>query len=105
MKHTPGPWGVDSKVKSAIGKGPKNIAMVNFYKSAPPDPERDVAEEEHEANAHLIASAPELLDELTAADEAICSMCIRLNPQHKDCTSCPERDIRVAVIAKARGES
>lgn len=62
-KHTPGPWDVDEGDKSTIYEldAANPIAEVFSDRSA----------EENEANARLIAAAPELLDALTALlDEA-----------------------------------
>ena len=66
--------------------------------------------EEGEANAHLIAAAPDLYEELCEADRVICELCKCLNPQHasmddyKGCTSCGERTLRLNAIAKAEGK-
>ncbi len=57
-----------------------------------------------EANAQLIASAPKLYVELVEADEVICGLCKRLNPQHENCTSCEEREYRLKAIALAEGK-
>jgi len=58
-KHTPGPWYVaDTKIRTSINSEHKHIAMVNYsYRGI----ESDVMGEEHEANARLIAAAPDLL--------------------------------------------
>lgn len=56
------------------------------------------------ANAYLIASAPKLYVELGEADEVICQLCKRLNPQHENCTSCEEREYRLKAIANAEGK-
>lgn len=52
------------------------------------------------ANAQLMVQAPKLYEELVKADETICELCKRLNPQHKDCTSCEDREGRLKAIAK-----
>lgn len=62
MPHTPAPWKIDNSINTAINKGDKHIAMVNYYKCG--NPEVDVYGDEHEANARLIAAAPELLEAL-----------------------------------------
>ncbi len=61
-KHTPGPWHTDSDMHTAVNSSEpkKHIAMVNFYNAH----EHRMTEEEHQANAHLIASAPDLLKAL-----------------------------------------
>ena len=56
------------------------------------------------ANAQLIVSAPKLYVELVEADETICQLCKRLNPQHENCTSCEEREYRLKAIAEAEGK-
>lgn len=62
MTHTPGPWHVDkSHVRSSVNAGDKHIAMVNWWKSGK---ENDVYGKEHEANALLIAAAPQMLKAL-----------------------------------------
>ena len=67
MKHTPGPWRADSThVRTAINSiatvnnQRKHIAMINITKN----PEYEITIEEHEANAMLIAAAPDLLEAL-----------------------------------------
>jgi len=57
-----------------------------------------------EANAHLIAAAPDLYEELVEADEIICQLCKRLNPQHENCTSCEDRETRLKAILKVEGK-
>lgn len=61
-QHTPGPWIADnSRMLTSINAGnKKHIAMVNYFQCG--KPEFDVCGEEHEANARLIAAAPELLE-------------------------------------------
>jgi hypothetical protein len=61
-KFTPGPWWIDSAIKTSINAGPKHIAMVNLWKCG--KPELDVYGEEHEANARLIALAPTMYEVL-----------------------------------------
>ena len=56
-----------------------------------------------ESVKNLKDSTDELYVELCDTDEQICSMCKRLNPQHRDCTTCEERESRLAAIAKAEG--
>ncbi len=61
-KHTPGPWKIkDDFAKTAINTEKKHIAMVNYWKC---QDESCISDEEHEANARLIAAAPELLEVL-----------------------------------------
>ena len=63
--HTPGPWyvkrnGVRSPVNSEDGR---HIAMINYNPMTIPD-------EMHEANARLIAAAPEMLEVLIDLQES-----------------------------------
>jgi len=57
-----------------------------------------------EANAHLIAASPDMYEELLWADEAICSLCKEINPQHATCTKCDEHESRLKALAKAKGK-
>ena len=64
MRHTPGPWHVDSThVRHAINTNDVHIAMGNIGPG--------LTEDEGIANANLIAAAPELLDALQWLDTAI----------------------------------
>jgi hypothetical protein len=88
-KHTPGPWAVHPRIKDSVvtGKG-GSIADLVGTKSA----------QEHEANARLIAAAPEMLevlellesrwDEIVADDVSVTGSIHMIR----------------AAIAKARGE-
>ena len=63
--HTPGPWivkrnGVRSPVNSEDGR---HIAMINYNPMTIPD-------EMHEANARLVAAAPEMLEVLIELQES-----------------------------------
>lgn len=66
-KHTPGPWITENRYKTSINAGKKHIAMVNQYKSG--DIESDIWGDEHEANARLIAAAPDLLEAQTMGSQ------------------------------------
>lgn len=66
--HTAGPWTLDRDVKTAVRSGAKHVAMVNYY-NVPSDAVR-VAGDEHDANARLIAAAPDLLALALAVAEA-----------------------------------
>lgn len=68
MKHTPGPWIINNEIRTAINAGDKHIAMVNYAKTR----EYDLTGEEHEANARLIAEAPEMLEAIIQARAACC---------------------------------
>jgi hypothetical protein len=54
-------------VKTAISSGCKHVAMVNYFDCGKGDP-RSIMKEEHEANARLIAAAPEMLEVLRWLD-------------------------------------
>lgn len=66
--------------------------------------------EEQKANAHKMAAAPRLYEELKEVDAVICILCKRLNPQHvtmdngKGCNWCPDREIRLKALALAEGK-
>ena len=59
--------------------------------------------EECEANVHLLAASKDLYSELVGADDTICALCKRLNPQREGCTSCQDREARLKAIRKAAG--
>lgn len=66
--HTNGPWEIDAThcrtaINSKSGKR-KHVAMVNITKNS----EYEITKEEHEANARLIAAAPEMLEVLRWLD-------------------------------------
>lgn len=100
--HTPGPWqfidatkvaGMRYAPKCVIKGGSKQIASFSWHECSPWYPTKD----ESQANASLIAAAPELLEALTALLEV-----------HENGCNGPEaamtvRDAR-AAIGKARGE-
>jgi hypothetical protein len=66
--HSNAPWRVEGEnVKTAISSGCKHIAMVNYFDCGIGDP-RSISKEEHEANAKLIAAAPEMLEALRRVD-------------------------------------
>jgi len=44
----------------------------------------------------------QLISELLEADSEICILCKRLNPQHSECTSCEDRERRLALIKEAK---
>ena len=62
--HSNAPWRIEGvNVKTAISSGCKHVAMVNYFDCGKGDP-RSIMKEEHEANAKLIAAAPEMLEAL-----------------------------------------
>jgi hypothetical protein len=42
----------------------------------------------------------ELKQQIKEDDETICALCKIINPQHKDCNSCSERDERKLVLGE-----
>ncbi len=84
VQHTPGPWYLDERERSIIGKcdtGTKRIAVMN--KSWP----------QHDPDARLIAAAPELLASL----EEVLAYCV----EHGHNWMCMAQ--ARAAIAKATG--
>lgn len=66
--HSKAPWRVEGdKIRTAISSGAKHVAMVNYFNCGPGDP-RTITDEEHEANANLIAAAPKMLEVLRWLD-------------------------------------
>lgn len=58
-KHTPGPWRLDKRASCAVvGEGGRMVASTSVHTSNTDDGEHV---NENEANARLIAAAPELL--------------------------------------------
>lgn len=96
QKHTPGPWTAEHGIYGSIvckdGK-----SMIAVWPEALGGPEFP-----HEANARLIAAAPELL-------EALLQVIAEKAPSYHDCTDdgLPECVWceALAAIAKATGES
>lgn len=69
--HTNGPWEADAthcrtaiNSKATADSPRKHVAMINITKN----PEYEISKEEHEANAKLIAAAPEMLEVLRWLD-------------------------------------
>lgn len=61
FKGTPAPWVIDEWSMTGINSESKHVALVNYSHHGLPN---DVYGDEHNANAHLITSAPELLEAL-----------------------------------------
>lgn len=105
-KHTPGPWyAVDNGVYWEIGIGPDKYSpkigdvCASKHRGKDEDPVDGLLVEE--ANARLIAAAPELLEAL----EEIRSAAIDLDQDEESSVTALENAIRKArlAIAKARG--
>ena len=82
-KHTPGPWAIDGEGTNAMVRGADLTIVAVRHRLTGPT---------HEANARLIAAAPELLEAL----ESILS---------DACDNGAYWDKARAAIAKARGET
>jgi hypothetical protein len=104
-KHTPGPWfavrnSAYWEVNPARNYGDEHIpyTVADCCPSDPADPDGGL----QEANARLIAAAPDLLVAAKMADAVMSEMAARVGSQHAwwDIIF----DIR-AAIAKARGQS
>ena len=104
IKHTRGPWKHTGNNQSLnnyaemvhTGKwGPMPLCVIH---------PRHHGDDTAKANARLIATAPELLEELKDALNHICYLCKIINPQHQNCTSCEDMEIRREAINKAEGE-
>ena len=59
-KHTPGPWQVNKKVKTSVETVKDGQGINLIAQTEDPDGQRSLSEDQ--ANAKLIAAAPELLD-------------------------------------------
>lgn len=90
-KFTPGPWSLLFNDKTKVVFENKGVAIfvadtyAGFTKS----------DSEQEANAALIAAAPELYKEL----EKHCALCVMRHPEMEKCKLCETRK----VLNKARG--
>ena len=106
-KHTPGPWHVNHAGSAKKGEPFK---IDEFYVYAPntqddtaicADVIDPVTQEPNEANARLIAAAPELLEALVMAREALASFCTAFKvPAFSTSEKFKKID---AAIAKATG--
>ena len=96
MSHTPGPWVVAGHPWNIKSVEPERlVCSAQFYGALPEPRERA----EVEANARLIAAAPELL--------AACKEVVRLNDAGVDYTGCMESQpdwLKAARAAIAKAE-
>lgn len=100
-EHTPGPWTADTTTLSGVVeiRDSEKRMLTTVY--APEYTHHPVTAGEAEANARLIAAAPELLDALTdAVANCGCSLDQRESGHHVDCFA-PRA---LEVIRKTRGE-
>ena len=99
MEHTPGPWEVDQKEPWVINSGWGCIAEAYFGQVIGNNGQRKkVASGEAEANAHLIAAAPDLLEALIVACRDIENEWGCGNSESGQCVNCPIG--RTIAIAK-----
>lgn len=114
MKHTPGPWSVSNKYgsKGAVAHASGFIAFPTMPREASEDridgeswldmrtrtqPDRDAIDSEKEANARLIAAAPDMLQALKQMLDAF----------HHDPLGCGQDaavEAALDAVAKAQGE-
>jgi hypothetical protein len=93
-KHTKGPWEVDKIASMHVQSGRRGVCSTGGYSNNQECPIK--IEEENQANAHLIAAAPDMLEALEEV----------LNIKDYDTAEkCEEvREKARAIVAKARGE-
>lgn len=93
FKGTPGPWEVVGPCCDAVGA---NFDKGGWYKPIANHPPRTGGKhtDEYNANLHLIAAAPELLEALQDA--------LHVHDKHSEY---PEWDFARAAIAKALGQT
>lgn len=84
-QHTPGPWNLHPRIKPEIPVVYKDGCIIATVDTSAPEPG------EREANARLIASAPELLDMVKNLHGALGAH------RFRDCKGCQ-------LIAKAEGK-
>lgn len=90
-KHTPGPWVIHQK---------KTVLSYDLMASRMDHMEgKSVSPDEHEANATLIAAAPDLL---AALEQSLMAL---IGYQHQNEITKAAQNSARAAIAKARGES
>jgi hypothetical protein len=117
MKHTRGPWQEDRGFRDCFNHASGHYTVEDDYMTVYMgeescenfDPKKhdycEVWGSNQEANAHLIAAAPELLEACRAAAEALNGKYpwpIRGNPTQKECKEVA-LEIVLKAIAKAEG--
>jgi hypothetical protein len=103
MAHTPAPWLRESQINS---EGSDWIIVTKDYKEIVDlrlDDGLVVSEDEQEANAALIAAAPELLDALRDAADAIDLAQAQVDSENDRYTLCKRLVAVKRAIAKAEG--
>ena len=56
-------------------------------------------------NKDIIIAAPDCYEGLKDALKEICRLCVEINPQHKNCTSCEEMERSRLPLLKAEGRN
>lgn len=110
MNHTPGPWKAQRDLRGIRNNGPLPLGELSFgvytdtrllcmedYRGLGFGP----SDEEQEANAHLIAAAPDLLEALKPLAEWLYSF--RISHKQVGNLDMSLVDNAVAAIAKAEG--
>ena len=107
-EHTPGPWHVSSKASTVIFASERLIASAGGYTS---NTEQESVVSENEANARLIAAAPDLLAACVAAIDSGIASHNHWDDTQRHGDGCPlcirQREAAAklrAAIAKAKGE-
>lgn len=103
IKHTPAPWRVSSESPRIIQKDYRAIGSdAGFLIASTMGHDNSgfyASEQEADANARLIAAAPELLEALEMCTKAMASVLPDFNPYDQ-----AAYDKARAAIAKAKGE-
>ena len=94
-EHTPGPWEVRGRWYIGKADDPSSLAEVKSCYTVPASNEA-----EHEANARLIAAAPDLLE---TAEHLLSLLGARFRPE--DIAVVRARKGLRAAIAKAKGDA
>ena len=102
-KHTPGPWYAEAQRQSGTGAFlgwiiEHSSGRVGWESTAFKSTNREAAADDpvREANARLIAAAPDLLDALQACQKTLLAIC------HPQCKDDPDSPVNLAAIAIAK---
>lgn len=98
VQHTPGPWRFDTKMNPPQIRGPEGYGNSSGLTLAIPHKNPGLPCEQWEANARLIAAAPELLSALELAWQLI-----QQSGMSVDDRPGSSFDVIRAAIAKAKG--
>ena len=106
MKHTPGPWKYHKCDSTGEQNSPQRmyVIAVGDHKGVVVDEVLSCCADNQEANARLIAAAPDLLEACKFGLNLLCQCCKSLNPHHHNCTSCKDIDIIKQAISRAEGK-